>query len=330
MASAMTPKEVSLDIPPFLQVFNDGTFIRLVSSEVVPPGLDNSTSVLSKDIHVRVPDSASTLSARIYVPSSALLASPPPKLPLILYFHGGGFLACSTALANYHNSLNAISSRSDTIIVSFDYRLCPEHPLPSAYDDSWASLLWILSQSKPETPNRDPWLEQNADFSNIFLAGDSCGANIAHHLALRSFQSLPWFSFEGMIMINPYFWGKEPIGREKEEHSRRRMVDLWWQFVCPSDKGNDDPLINPFVGGKCPEGMTSMPVSRVMVTVAGEDILRDRGRLYFEMLKEKSGWKGKAEILETDDAEHVFHIFDHESDKAKDMFKGLAHFIHKN
>ncbi|KAI4389552.1 hypothetical protein MLD38_001767 [Melastoma candidum] len=329
MGSVEPPKEVSQEIFPYIRVYSDGTFLRLAGTEVASPGLDPATSVLSKDVPIYVPASKFELSARVYIPSSALSATPPPKLPLILYFHGGAFIISSTADPKYHNSLNAIVSCSDSILVSLDYRRCPEHPLPAAFDDSWTLLLWILSQSQPETPNREPWLEKYADFERVFLAGDSGGANMAHHLALRVSRSLPGISFPGMIMIHPYFWGKEPIGKEKENDFGRRMVDGWWRFVCPSDKGNDDPLINPFPEGKCPEGMGEMPVRKVIVTVAAEDMLRDRGRLYYEMLMEKSGWKGKGEMFETEGAGHVFHIMDHESDKAKDLFKRLARFINE-
>lgn len=104
------------------------------------------------------------------------------------------------------------------------------------------------------------------------------------------------------------------------------MVDNWWMFVCPSDKGCDDKLINPFTDGA--PSVAGLACDKVLVIVAEKDILRDRGRLYYERLV-KSDWPGKAEIVEVEGEDHVFHIFDPSSQKAKSLIKRLACFINE-
>lgn len=104
------------------------------------------------------------------------------------------------------------------------------------------------------------------------------------------------------------------------------MVDNWWMFVCPSDKGCDDTLINPFTDGA--PSVAGLACDKVLVIVAEKDILRDRGRLYYERLV-KSDWPGKAEIVEVEGEDHVFHIFDPSSQKAKSLIKRLACFINE-
>ncbi|KAI6688138.1 hypothetical protein NL676_024966 [Syzygium grande] len=307
-------KEVLLDIFPYIRVYNDGTFDRLAGFEIAPPGLDPETRVESKDVLI-LPDTG--ISARIYRPSSASAAT---KLPLVVYFHGGAFIIASIADPKYHASLNALVAESNVIVVSVDYRRVPEHPLPTAYDDSYAALQWIAS----EEARSEPWLRDHADFDRLFLVGDSGGANMSHHLAMRLRDDVlgKRVKISGIGMIQPYFWGKKPIGAEVADPGRKASVDSWWRFVCVSDKGCDDPLINPFADGA--PGVDGLACKKVLVIVSEKDILRDRGRLYYEKLAESGG---AAEIMEIDGEDHVFHIFDPSCEKAKRLFERVAAFV---
>lgn len=154
------------------------------------------------------------------------------------------------------------------------------------------------------------------------------GANISHLTAIKAGKSDEALGIKicGMLMISPYFWGEEPIGIEIEDPVRKSMVDKWWEFVCPSNKGNNDPLINPFVD-EAPS-LEELACDRVLVCVAELDILRDRGRLYYESLV-KSQWKGKVDIIETKGEDHVFHIFNPNGEKALDLVKCWAAFINE-
>lgn len=320
----MASKEVEVEVFPYIRVYKDGTFDRLAGTEVAPPGLDPETGVLSKDI-VIVPETS--VSARLYRPADV---SDGQKLPLVVYFHGGAFIISSIADPKYHASLNAMAAETRALILSVDYRRVPEHPLPAAYDDSWDALRWVAGQASAHEPHKaEPWLEEHADFDRVFLAGDSGGANMSHHLAIRIRESDldKRVSIRGIAMIHPYFWGESPIGAEVADGPRKALVDSWWRFVCPSDKGCDDPLINPFADGS--PGLDRLACDRIIVTVAGKDILSDRGRLYYESLV-KSGWPGKAELVEIEGEDHVFHIFDPASEKAKAMVRRLASFINQS
>ncbi|MBA0745835.1 hypothetical protein Gogos_008394 [Gossypium gossypioides] len=311
--------EVALDLFPFLKVYKDGTLKRLAGVEVVPPGLDPETNVLSKDILI-LPKTG--VSARIYRPN---LVTESQKLPLVVYFHGGAFCAASPASLEYHTSLSKLVAEANIIALSVDYRLVPEHPLPTAYEDSWAALQWVASH-KEENGNHEAWIKDYVELDKVFLTGDSSGANIAHHLALRIKESNLSYKLKiaGIGMIHPYFWGTNPIGSEVTDQFRKELVDKWWLYVCPSDKGCDDPLINPFVDGS--SDLENLACDRILVIVAEKDILRDRGKLYYDKLV-KSGWKGKAEFMETEGEDHVFHIFHPDCAKAKSLIQRLASFF---
>ncbi|CAN0922260.1 Probable carboxylesterase 2 [Linum grandiflorum] len=249
------------------------------------------------------------------------------KLPLVIYYHGGGFFAASTSSKEYHTSLNRLVAESRVILVSINYRLAPENPIPTPYDDAFAALRWIFSGEAKEA---EPWLKDYADFERVYLAGDSCGANMSHHFAMNKrkleLESGRTVVIRGIAMIHPYFWGKDPIGAEMKDGFRKSMVDNWWMFICRSEKGCDDPLINPFAEGSGSGQLDGLGCERVLVIVAGDDILKDRGRLYYEKLV-GSGWKGTAEFVETEGKDHVFHIIEPDCVEAKGVLKRLAYFF---
>ncbi|KAF0913938.1 hypothetical protein E2562_025353 [Oryza meyeriana var. granulata] len=66
--------------------------------------------------------------------------------------------------------------------------------------------------------------------------------------------------------------------------------------------GNDDPRIDPPA-----EAIASLPCRRVLVTVATEDILRDRGRQYAARLRD-GAWGGEATLVESSGEDHCFHL----------------------
>nr|GMD93672.1 probable carboxylesterase 2 [Ipomoea batatas] len=309
-------REISHDVPPYIRVYADGTIQRLAATEFAPAAFDPATGVTSKDVVI---DPVTGVFARIYRPANA-----GNNLPLVVYFHGGAFFLSSVGDPNYHGFLNVLVAKVNAVLVSVNYRKAPEHPLPAAYDDSWAALQWIAGKGAEDS------LIGSVDFSRVFLAGDSAGANISHHMAIKSRKSDPilGLKFEGIIMIHPYFWGENPIGIEVEDEVRKAMVDKWWGFVCPSNQGGEDSLINPFVNGGV-SVLADLACERIIVCVAGKDILRDRGKLYYESLV-KSEWGGKAEIIETEEEDHVFHIFDPYSDNAVQFVKRLNGFINQN
>ncbi|KAL8487882.1 hypothetical protein ACS0TY_024253 [Phlomoides rotata] len=308
----MSSKRVSEDVPPYIKVYEDGSVERLVGTEIAPPGVDPETGVSSQDI-VFSPETG--VSGRLYRPD--LTAG---KLPLVLYFHGGAFIISSTADPKYHRMLNILVKEAKIILLSVDYRRAPEHPLPTAYDDSWAAVQWVASRFSGES-----WLTEYVDFDQVFFAGDSAGANISHHMAIKVGlgEVGGGLKIGGIVMIHPYFWGEEAIGVEGENPVFKAAVDKWWRFVCPSGRGCDDPWINPFVGDP---GLERLGCGRMLVCVAGNDILRERGRYYYESVV-KSKWKGKAEFVETPGEDHVFHVMDPNTLNSRNLINRCAQFI---
>ncbi|CAH9100452.1 unnamed protein product [Cuscuta epithymum] len=310
---------------PLIRVYKNGEVERLLGTETAPAGIDPHSGVSSKDIPNILPSSPEVY-VRLYLPK--LAAGSADKLPLLVYFHGGGFFVSSPASVYYHNYINALVSRSKVMAVSVHYRRPPEHPLPVAYHDSWAALRWVASHRACEGP--EIWLNRHADFRRVFIAGDSAGANIAHNLAMMAGsdeESGLGVDIVGVALVHPFFWGSDPTGSEKDDPEKKAKLDKFWPFVCPSNPSNDHKWVNP-VGEGAPS-LAGLGCKRVLVGVAEKDILKDRGLLYYEALG-RSGWAGTAETHESEGKDHGFHLHDMQSDEAQYLSSKLAHFFNQD
>ncbi|CAM0874819.1 unnamed protein product [Alopecurus aequalis] len=310
MASNAAPTvddELVHEFAPLLRVYKSGRMERPLQAPPVEPGIDPSTGVESKDVDLGI------YSARLYLPTSTETTG--AKLPVIVYIHGGGFVAESAKSPIYHRFLNDLTSACPALGVSLDYRLAPEHPLPAAYEDCLAALGWVLSAE-------DPWIAAHGDLSRVFLAGDSAGGNICHHLAIQ--PDVP--RLKGAVLIHPWFWGSEAVGEERRDPAWRAHAVGLWMFACPGTTGSDDPRANPMAADA--PGLEALACERVMVCTAELDFLRWRGRAYSEAVTAARGaGEQKVELLETEGEGHVFYLFKPDCDKAKEMLDRIVAFV---
>ncbi|KAF8114352.1 hypothetical protein N665_0039s0114 [Sinapis alba] len=300
--------EIEYDYYPRFRVYKNGQIERLVTQTFVTPSLNPENGIVSKDA-VYSPEK--NLSLRIYLPHKAVAGEEnKKKLPLLVYFHGGGFIMETAFSPVYHTFLTSVVSAADCIAVSVDYRRAPEHPIPIAYEDSWDAMEWIFRHVSGTGP--EDWLNENADFGRVFIAGDSAGANIAHHMGMRAGKE---HEISGMTLFHPFFLSK--VGGVG-------YFEGIWDIASPkSDKGVVDPWIN-VVGSD----LSGLGCRRVLVMVAGEDVLAREGWVYAAALK-KSGWGGKVEVMETKGEDHVFHLRNPNSDMAREVMRRFAEFLKK-
>ena len=109
------------------------------------------------------------LPARLYAPSADVL-------PVLLYFHGGGF---TIGNLETHDSLcRQLALRSGAAVIALDYRLAPEHRFPIAVDDCRAALGALAD---PATGRR-----LGLDTTRLAVGGDSAGGTLAAVCALMA------------------------------------------------------------------------------------------------------------------------------------------------
>lgn len=154
MAST-TIKEIVTEIPTLARVYNDGSVERFNKIKVVAPSDDpkNGLVVSSKDVVI---SENPFIAARLYIQNEKQRGD--EKIPIMVYFHGGGFITESAFSPVYHAHFNEFVSLVDVMVVSVEYRIAPEHYLPAAYHDCWTALNWVASHHNPSTYN-----ESNSD-----------------------------------------------------------------------------------------------------------------------------------------------------------------------
>ncbi|HVD01265.1 MAG TPA: alpha/beta hydrolase [Candidatus Dormibacteraeota bacterium] len=119
-----------------------------------------------EDVHV--PGPAGPIPVRLHASEAT---SP---LPLVVYFHGGGWV---TGDLDTHDPVGrALANRSGCLVASVDFRSAPEHPFPAPLDDCWAVVEWLAALGA----------EVGGDPSRIAVFGDSAGGNLAAAVSLRA------------------------------------------------------------------------------------------------------------------------------------------------
>lgn len=139
-----------------------------------PPTPKSVHGVASHDVVV---DKTRNLWFRVYVPTQ----DAGDDLPVIVFFHGGGFVFLSPDVPAYDLVCRRFARKVRAVVVSVNYRLAPEHKFPAQHDDCFDVLKFL-----DDDVNRSKSLPENANLSQCFVAGDSAGGNLAHHVAHRA------------------------------------------------------------------------------------------------------------------------------------------------
>jgi acetyl esterase len=108
-----------------------------------------------------IPGPLGDIPVRIYTPAGN------GPFPVVLYFHGGGWVLGTLETANVLCS--QLSNLTGAVVVSVDYRLAPEHKFPAAVTDCIAATQWVAANAG----------ELCGDPERIAVAGDSAGGNLA-------------------------------------------------------------------------------------------------------------------------------------------------------
>lgn len=237
-------------------------FLSLVRAVDAPaPGIGSRTDiVIEKNGHA--------IPARIYDP----VPRDRGARPVILYFHGGGWMLGDLET---HDSLCAeIASETGVAVVAVDYRLSPEYRFPAAHDDCSAAVEWVFDQPA----------SLGFPVSGIALAGDSAGGCMAAFIT-QHFRGREVIPFVAQFLIYP--------GTDLARCEKYASYDLYAEgHFLEAD------LIHYFLDAYVPDGaesaglqmsplngdLSNLPPAVVMT--CGLDPIRDQGRAYAAKLIE--------------------------------------------
>lgn len=153
---------------------------------------------LAKVEDLEIAGAAGSLRARYYEAADAAAA------PLIVFFHGGGFVCCDI---DTHDSICSwLAKASHGRVLSVDYRLAPETPFPGQIDDARAACAWAFQNA----------VRFGADPTRIAVAGDSAGAYMAASAALEINAKTPGavalqVLLYPLIHVDGVLWAEEEL-----------------------------------------------------------------------------------------------------------------------
>jgi acetyl esterase/lipase len=196
---------------------------------------------------------------------------------VLLYLHGGGFVAGSAA--NHRPLTAALARLTARRVFSLDYRLAPEHRFPAPVEDVIAGYRWLLDQGVPP--------------GGVALAGDSAGGGLVLSalLQLRD-QSLPlptravcfspWTDLTGSSESHGLNGGRDAM------FHRENMAAFAGAYLGPASPL--DPLASPLLGdlGRLPP---------LLLQVGSGELLLDDARRVHDKVQRARG-SSRLEVFE--------------------------------
>jgi acetyl esterase/lipase len=235
-------------------------------------------------------------------PLHRITAGPVDENGVILWFHGGAYVAGSPA--THAAMLGRLSRLSRLAVLAPDYRKAPEHPAPAAFADAQAAHAAVLAQG---------WAP-----SRIILGGDSAGGGLA--LALMADLCARGVRPGGLIAFSP--WTDLTLsGASLRSHAARdpllpvaRIAEAVGMVAGTLDPA--DPRISPLFAG------FDRPPPVLMLVGSDEVLLDDSRRMAARM--QSAG--GTVTLHEVDKAPHVWPIFDGWIPEARTALRQAARF----
>jgi acetyl esterase len=217
-----------------------------------------------------IPGAAGAIPARLYASSAAR------ELPMLVYFHGGGWVIGS--LDTHDDLCRRLARESGSLVISVDYRMAPEHKFPASVDDAFAATKWIAAHAKP----------LGGDPQRLAVGGDSAGGNLAAVVALLARDAMlagqggPALRFQ--LLIYPV------VGKDFTLPSMRAYGDgllltatgmhwFWNHYLSLPAQARDlraCPILAPSLKG----------LPRAHIVLAEYDVLRDEGEEYGRLLNQ--------------------------------------------
>lgn len=223
--------------------------------------------VLAPPIHasedLEVPGAAGALRVRLYRPT------PATKLPLIVFFHGGGFVFCD--LEVYDDLCRFLANFSGCALASVEYRLAPETRFPGGLEDCYSALQQLAGRAT----------SLGLDGSRLAVAGDSAGGNLATATALlaRDRQG-PALRYQALL-----YPALEPTCSSVSQRAfaegyllSQAVMQWYWNCYLRSPEDAAQPYAAPLIAD-----VSGLPPATIVT--AEFDPLRDEGEAYADRLR---------------------------------------------
>jgi acetyl esterase len=215
------------------------------------------------DLAIQGPDAEIPL--RIYVPEGE------GPFPLLVYFHGGGWVRGS--LDAYDGLCRLLTNGAGCVVVSVGYRRAPEHPFPAGLEDCYAAMSWVAEHAA----------DLQGDPKRVAVGGDSAGGNLAAAVTLAA-RDRDGPEVDHQLLVYPAV--NPPSVRWFDSYDENgtgyflEMDTIEWYLdhYLPGDAHVSNAYAFPLRA----RSLSGLPPGTVLT--AGFDPLRDEGQAYADRL----------------------------------------------
>ncbi|MFI5664665.1 alpha/beta hydrolase [Streptomyces sp. NPDC051684] len=191
---------------------------------------------------------------------------------VVVYFHGGGWVLGDIDL-QYDHVGRRLANATRATVVLVNYRKAPEHPFPTAVEDSWAGLNWAAEHAAELAPDGAP----------LLVAGDSAGGNIAAvmtHWARD--RGGPVIAYQALVYpVTDCDLDRPSYLAPQNQLLLARDTMVWfWDHYLPDERARAHPDASPLRA----DSLAGLPPA--LVYVAECDPLHDEGVAYAQALRD--------------------------------------------
>ena len=235
--------------------------VRQAFRNLWTPALTGEPVSLRRIEDVTIPGAGGAIPARVYAPDG--------PGPLMLYFHGGGYV--KGGLEESDAFCRNLSRVTRHVVLSIDYRLAPEHPFPAALDDAVAATIWAGTHA----------VDLGGVPGPVVVCGESAGGNLAAVTCLR-LKSDPRIAIRHQVLLQPVvdFTLSFPSIAMPSTECLVPREDLAWYYRTYSNSQCDyrDPRVSPIFA----DDLSGLPPA--LIIAAEHDTLRDEARAFAGLL----------------------------------------------
>ena len=251
--------------------------------------------IFVKKLDTKVYNGTYEVPVRLYFPSEEAMSGKPvegEKYPVLLFFHGGGWV--TESVENYDRVCSRMAQSTGHIVMSVEYRLAPEYRFPVPLEDCYAAAKALYTGH----------LVLPADPDRITTIGDSAGGNLVAAVCLKA-RDTGDFAPKKQILIYPAvnncYTKKSPYKSVQENGQDYLLTAVKMEDYLKLYESSTEDRQNPYFAPILAKDLSHMP--ETLILTAEFDPLRDEGEEYGKRLKEAGNY---VEIHRIPDALHGY------------------------
>lgn len=234
---------------------------RAMMEQMIVPGPKEEVHEV-RDISI--PGPVGDIPARLYKPSAA------NNLPVLVWFHGGGWVIGSVEGSDA--TTRKLANDSGCAVVSVDYHMAPEYKFPAPFEDCYTATKWVADNAA----------SLGVDGSKIAVGGDSAGGNLAAAVSIAAAQrGGPKISYQVLIYpVTDHSYDTPSYSSNANGYLLTIGSMKWfWNHYLNSEADGKNPLASPL---QQPD-LSGQPPA--LVVTAEFDPLCSEGEAYAERLR---------------------------------------------